>query len=69
MNLGAHTRWCPTAVGVRAHQYGTTAAMLDNCGDMIGATDAAMANRCWTLADELRLLADIAADEHKEGNR
>lgn len=63
--LGAHTRWCPAVVGARAHRLGTTAALLEDCGDIV--SDAALANRCWDLAALLHLAADDAAETHEAG--
>lgn len=51
--LGAHVRWCPEVVGVRASRLGVLADRVEALADEIGATSPQAANDLYRVAAHL----------------
>jgi hypothetical protein len=59
---GSHKRWCLKKVGYRASRIGTVGEDLEDIGDLIGASNPLLANRCYGMARELLIQAGVEAN-------
>jgi hypothetical protein len=66
--LGAHRRWCVESVGPAAAMLGKYAEEAESLGDRVGPNEMGASSHLWTAAALLRVAAEKACDQWRNGH-